>query len=759
MILLANEPTRWLRMAAIASCLLLGGVAAGEEVTRGTLARAPVRAASLPIAGADMRAVQFAKRVRIYRDHYGVAHIDGEDDASTLFGFAYAQAEDYFWQVEDSYILSLGRYAEVHGAKGLNSDLLNRAFEIVPNSQRNYAKLEPRLRTLCEAFTSGLNYYLATHPEVTPRLIKHFEPWHVLAYGRHMTLELCFRYTRITSSYMPRSHDHIWSATGSNAWAIAPQKTADGHAMLFVNPHMPWFGFGQLYEAHLRSGEGWNFIGATTFGNPILSMGHNEHLGWALTTNEPDIADVWRVTFDDPKQPLKYRFGGGYRTATEWNETIRVRAGKELVDRRFTLRKTHHGPVVGQQSDQVYLAARICGLEDSLMLRESIRLVRAKTLEQFRSALALQQFPVMNIIYADRSGNIFFLYNGLIPKREPQFEWNKPVDGADTRTAWAGLHTIDELPQVANPRCGYVQNCNSSPFTTCDADSPQLSAFPAYMVEDAQDDKRRAKMSRQLLARMKQVTFDEVETAAFDTTVYWAQQELPKYAARFTRLKETDPALARLVEPYLRHLLAWDCRIEANSTAATLCEAWYEELYGRSYPAEALLPKFVETPELEFQALVHAALKLELVHGDWRVPWGNLFRVQRSANVADLLDLPFRDNVASLPSLAGPGPMGVVFTQYYSPSLKIPFIRETRKRYGVIGATYMAVYEFGPKVRGASLLNFGVSGDATSPHFFDQASLLSQRKLKPELFYWDEVVAGARHAYSPGETAFREARN
>lgn len=695
-------------------------------------------------------AARLARGVTIYRDAYGVPHIHGETDEHVMFGYAYAQAEDNFWQIEDTYILSLGRYSEVHGHHGLNSDLLNRAFEVVPQSRAAYDRLEPKLQSICAAFTLGLNYYLAKHPQTKPRLISHFEPWHLPAYGRQIILELCFRYTRLSHSFLPRSNDMIWSSAGSNGWAIAPKRTKDGHAMLFVNPHLPWFGFSQMHEAHLVSDEGWAFSGATTFGNCVPTLGHNEHLGWTFTTNEPDIADVWRVTFDDPAHPLRYRWGDGYREATEWTETIKIGSGKGATNRVVKLRKTHHGPVVVKQDDEHYLAARIAGL-DSIMLRQQMELVKAKNLDQFKSGLRKQQLPIMNLIYADRTGNIYYLYNGLVPRRDPQFNWSLPVDGADPRTAWNGIHPIEDLPQLLNPSDGFVQNCNSTPFTTCDTGNCDRANYPSYMIEDRDDDKRRAKISRQLLREMKSVTFEQVQEAAFDTTLYWAQEQLPDYSRRFELLRGTDALLAAQVEPYLKHLLDWDCRVSANSTQATLCEAWYEELYSMTYPGETLLPHFVKEPNLEFQALLTAAGKLKARYGDWRVPWGSLFRIQRRPNMVDLHELSFDDKLPSLPSLGAPGPLGVVFTQYSSPAIKIPFVMSINKRYGLVGASYIAVYEFGPKIRGASALNFGESGDPNSPHYFDQAHLISERKLKHELFDWADVLAGAKTVYHPGE--------
>jgi acyl-homoserine lactone acylase PvdQ len=254
-----------------------------------------------------------------------------------------------------------------------------------------------------------------------------------------------------------------------------------------------------------------------------------------------------------------------------------------------------------------------------------------------------------------------------------------------------------------------------------------MQDFPSYMVEDKHDDKRRAKRSREILGQLKNVTFDELQALAFDTKVYWAETELPVYAREFAGLKKSDPELARQVAPYIEHLLAWDYRSTLESTAATLCVVWYEELYGSDYPGEELRPQYVNDMPRRFRALVRAASKLQSLYGSWRVPYGQTHRIQRHADVADLLQVPFQDDQPSLPCAGLHGPMGVIFTQYYMPTINIPLFRTLNKHYGVIGATYMAVYEFGERVRGASVLQFGTSGDPHSPHYFDQAKLLSRR--------------------------------
>ena len=352
-------------VASVALWMVLGATGAAAE-----------RIDPTKVASPAIDAEVLARQVTIHRDQYGVPHIFGENDESVTFGFGYAQAEDYFWQVEDVYILALGRYAEVHGPRGLNSDLLNRAFEIVPRSRLDFAALDNTSQRLYAAFVAGINHYLDTHPEVEPRMIERFEPWHVLAYCRHVALEMTFRFTGIDTSFLPRRNPQIWTATGSNGWAISGERTASTGPMLLANPHMPWFGFAQLMEAHLHSAGGkegrpWNFIGAGFYGSPTLAMGHNDRLGWTLVTNQPDIADTWQVRFTDPNNPLAYEYDGGWRNAVAWKETIHVNKSRGMETRTFEFRKTHHGPIVAEEGESTLVAARISGLFETIPMRQS----------------------------------------------------------------------------------------------------------------------------------------------------------------------------------------------------------------------------------------------------------------------------------------------------------------------------------------------------------------------------------------------------
>jgi acyl-homoserine lactone acylase PvdQ len=724
-----------------------------------------------PVVAGD--SAQWQRQVVIHRDEWGVPHVYGETDAAVAFGSAWAQCEDHFWQLEDTYVQALGRYAELVGEDGLQSDLEVALFDLVETSRTGFAALPPEIQRIAVGFAAGYNFYVAKHPGAPPRLLTHMEPWHVLLFERFTILgrligaanvphrrdlvgiaaERATDMVDMSSARHPSGAEDgaLTASVGSNQWAVGPSKTRAGSTMLFINPHQPWYGSGMFTEMHVRSDEGWNFSGAMYPGGPFPTAGFNERLGWAYTVNEADISDVYRLTFDHPGDPLLYRYDGGWRRAEEWSVTLQVKAADgRLEPRRFTLRKSHYGPVMAKEDDTHWLAVRVPKLYTASRMAQSLAQAKARNFAEWRAAAARLDLQTLNTMYADADGNIFYLYNGAIPRRDPTVDWTRPVDGADPRYEWGEIHSIDELPQVLNPPSGYVQNCNSSPFTTTDDGNPSPHDFPVYMAEDRWDDKRRAKMSRYLLRAARDLTFEDWQALAYDTTLYWPMTEIPRYARALDQLAVSHPELASAARPYLDHLRQWDFRSTLESTQATLAVEWYEELYGRGYPVETLKPEYVSDLPARFAALVRGAERLEALYGSWRVPYGDVHRVQRHAEQANAAKVPFDDALPSLPVAGVRGPLGVAFTLYHTPPLEEP---PTRKlRYGTTGASYMAAIEFGKdRVEAASYLHYGQSHDPASPHFFDQAKLLSERRFKPAYLDWDDVVAHTVRSYRPGE--------
>jgi penicillin amidase len=617
----------------------------------------------------------------------------------------------------------------LYGERMLDEDRLNHALEIPKLAREEYARLDAHMRSLCDAFAAGFNYYLARHPEVHPRLLDRIEPWYTLAFIRYNYFQNGFardpslrRLGLQTAALENDLKDH----TGSNGWAIGPSKSASGHALLFINPHLPFFGPGQVYEGHVHSDEGWDFTGYTRFGFPLPYVGHNENGGWVSTDNAADLVDVYLETFDDPSRPLAYRYGNGHRLATEHVEEIRVKTANGLETRKFTMRKTHHGPIVAARDGKL-LALRMAKFESDGWLREWYDMTRANSLAALKRAITPLNMLFGNVMYADRQGNTWYVYNGAVPKRNPRFDWTKPVDGSDPATEWQGYHTIDELPQLTNPKTGWMQNCNTSPFLLTSEGNPDPKQFPKYMVQEG--DNPRGAISREILASKPTFTFDDLRQVAFDTRVMNAGKRLPAWVMTLKEyLTSHSDADARLRDVY-EVLVRWDNRSTNESVAKTIFSLWHDR--GSRNQDENTIASLT--------AVVDA---LQRDFGTWKVAWGELNRLQR---LDESKGDEFQDAKPSLAVSGVNGNDGAVFTFYAAPS------DGQKRRYGVAGGTYISVVEFAPRVRALSVHTFGASGDPNSRHYMDQAALYARREFKPAWFTLEEIRANLEASYHPGE--------
>ncbi|HEX7334067.1 MAG TPA: penicillin acylase family protein [Pyrinomonadaceae bacterium] len=679
------------------------------------------------VAQAVANPQNLARTVTIYRDVYGVPHVFGRTDASTVFGFAYAQAEDNFWRVEENFILALGRASELYGEKTLDEDRLNHALEIPRLARAEYARLDGHMRSLCDAFAAGFNYYLERHPEVRPRLLTKIEPWYTLAFIRYNYYQNGFArdpILRRTPLQTAAIDNDLKQHTGSNGWVVGPSRSASGYAMLFINPHLPFFGPGQVYEGHVHSDEGWNFTGYTRFGFPLPYVGHNENGGWVSTDNAADLTDVYFETFDDPARPLAYKYGKEYRLATERVEEIRVKTPNGLETRKFTMRKTHHGPILAARDGKM-LALRMAKFESDGWLREWYDMTRATSLAALKRAMTPLNMLFGNVMYADRQGNTWYLYNGAVPKRDPRFDWTKPVDGSDPATEWHGYHTIDELPQLTNPKTGWMQNCNTTPFLLTSDGNPDPKQFPKYMVQEG--DNPRGAISREILASKAKFTFDEWRRLAFDTRVMNAGKRLPElFAALKQQLsKRDDPQLREVYDELVR----WNQRSANDSIAMTLFSLWHDRVSRNEKEDKlAALNEVINTLQRDF--------------GTWKVAWGEISRLQR---IDESKGEEFQDSKTSLAVSGVNGNDGAVFTLYAAP------IPGQKRRYGVAGGSYVSVVEFGPKVRALSIHTFGASADPKSRHHTDQALLYTRGDFKPAWLTLDDIRANLESSYHPGE--------
>lgn len=720
------------------------------------LAILPLHAQTVP--GDDLaRWEQRAENVTIIRDHWGIPHVYGRTDADAVFGMIYAQAEDDFTRVETNYLNALGRLAEAEGESAIYSDLRMKLF-IAPDTLRaQYAASPVWLRALMDAWADGLNYYLHTHPEVTPRVIRRFEPWMPLAFSEGSITNDITRIpprqieafygtdpvrSRPASSHSPsREHD------GSNAIAIGPSNTAAGHALLLINPHTSFY---FRTELHVVSEEGLNAYGAATWGQFFIFQGFNERLGWAHTTSGVDAVDEYLETVTERDGRLYYRYGDEERPLLTSEVSVPYRTGSgSLAARTFTVYRTHRGPVIREEDGKwVSIALMQRPME---ALSQSFLRMKAHDIESFLQALELKGNSTNNTMYADADGNIAFQPPQFIPRRDDRFDFRRPVDGSDPATDWQGVHALDEAPNLRNPASGWIQNTNNWPYSAAGRSSPERRNHPSYM--DTFGENPRGVHAAMLLEDRTDFTLESLRDAAYDTYQPGFAQVIPSLVAAYDELASSDPLKRRLREQ-VELLRGWDYRWDVGSIAMSLGINWANDLWMQfisdrvpdaDHRSELELNGYLaarSTTEEKLEVLAAVSDRLDADFGTWRTPWGEINRFQR---LTGQLEQPFTDDAPSVPVGFSEGWTGSLATFHTTTPAG------TKRRYGVHGNTFVAVVEFGDRVRARAIRPGGQSGDPASPHFDDQAARYATGDLRDIYFYRSDLEGHIERQYRPGQ--------
>ncbi len=472
-----------------------------------------------------------AAAVTITRDDWGIAHVHGKTDADAVFGMAYAQAEDDFNRVETNYLTSLGRMAEAEGEKAVWQDLRQKLFIDPVQLQAMYRKSPPWLRELMDAWADGLNAYLADHPQVHPRAIAHFEPWMALSFTEG---SIGGDIERVSLDRLEAFYGHNPEAlsragtppswvepTGSNGFAIAPKNTADGHALLLINPHTSFFFRSEL---QMSSDQGLDAYGAVTWGQFFVYQGFNRHAGWMHTSTGADVVDEFAETIVRKDGKLFYRYGKALRPVTTRRISVPYRgADGAMQQRSFTAYFTHHGPIV-RAADGKWIAMALMNKPIPALEQSWLR-TRTHDYASYMKVAQLKANSSNNTIFADDQGNIAYLHPQFIPKRDDRFDYTRPVDGSDPATDWQGLLPLDQAPHVLNPPNGWVMNTNDWPYSAAGPYSPKREDYPRYM--DTFGENPRGIHATMVLSDKHHFTLPSLISAAFDPYLPAFARQIP----------------------------------------------------------------------------------------------------------------------------------------------------------------------------------------------------------------------------------------
>ncbi|WPZ08595.1 acylase [Roseivirga spongicola] len=689
-----------------------------------------------------------AARVEIIRDDFGVPHIYGKTDADAVFGMLYAQCEDDFPRVERNYYWAIGRLAEVEGEQALYSDLRARLYMTIDEAKAHYEKAPDWLKELCQAYADGINYYLHTHPEVQPKVLTKFEPWFPMFFFEgSIGGDIESVSTRgISSFYGPNGQvalsdlveeqDLFEEPRGSNGFAIAGEHTASGNAMLLINPHTSFYFRG---ESQVVSEEGLNAYGATTWGQFFIYQGFNEKNGWMHTSTRVDFKDDFLETVEERDGKLQYKYGEEWRDVWTSQVTLKYKDGEEMKERTFPMYRTHHGPITGKSGDQWIATALNWEPVDALI--QSFTRTKTNNHDEFWEMMRIRRNSSNNTVYADADGTIAYYHGDFIPKRDPQFDYSRPVDGSNPLTDWQGMHSLEDIITIVNPENGWIQNCNSTPFTAAAEFSPKQEDYPFYMAPD--EENFRGVHAVRVLSEANDLTLDGLIDLAYDPYIPAFERTIPGLISALDK----NPAKKRQLKEAYDILKAWDFATGKESIAMTIAQ-----FYGNAYYRSGQMPRqgngmerfeylgngLADTKKIE---ILETALKnIEDDFGTWKLPWGEYNRFQR---LSGDIDLKYDDDQPSIAVGMASGRWGALASFGAN-------THDTKKIYGSSGNSFIAVVEFGDKVKAKSMLAGGQSNDPNSPHFDDQAQRYADVQFKDVAYYKEDVVARAKETYNPG---------
>ncbi len=692
-----------------------------------------------------------AKQVTIIRDTWGIAHVYGKTDANAVFGLLFAQCEDDFTRVELNYIEKLGRLAEINGEKDLYNDLQIRLLIDTTEAIADYNNAQLWLKKLLNAYADGINYYLYKNPKVKPLLLTKFKPWYALLWtdgsiGAINTADL-------TVNELKKFYNNDFSKTtaipvikeqqsGSNGFAFAPSITQSGNAILYINPHTTFY---FRPEIQMQSEEGLNAYGVVTWGQFFIYQGFNEHCGWMHTSNNVDIADIYAEKITKTNKGLFYEYDNKQLPVLQKVISISYRDELVLKTKKFTAYFTNKGPIMASR-DGKWISLKSKNRNIQSLIQSWVR-TKAKSFNDYKKAMDLKANGSNNTVYADASGNIAYWHGNFIPIRNTKYNWANVVDGSTSATAWKGLHEVKETVHVYNPKNGWLQNCNSTPFSVAGNNSPVKANYPPYMAPDGEN--FRGINAVRVLSNGSKYTLEQVIAAGYNTYLSAFEVLIPALLTAHQNLPQTDSLKTELNEA-ITLLKNWNFNAGEESVATTLGVEWAQRLnpiIQKTYINQDEKDQIENTKEFVANAtasqllipLKNTLANLIQRFGKWQMPWGQVNRYQR---LTGAITEKYDDNLPSLPV----GFTSVLWGQL--PAYKSSQI-QTNKRYGFSGNSFVCAVEFGKKIKAKSVMAGGNSGNVNSKHFNDQALMYTKGQFKEVLFYKADVLKQAEKIYKP----------
>lgn len=687
-----------------------------------------------------------AAQVEILRDDFGVPHIYGKTDADAVFGLLFAQCEDDFRRVERNYIWATGRLAELEGEEAIYSDLRANLYMTEDEAKAAYEKSPDWLKDLCVAFADGINYYLYTHPEVKPQVITRYEPWFPMYFSEgsiggdierisEAGIKAFYEGNQPLAFLGETSSDILEEPKGSNGIAVSGKLTQSGNSMLLINPHTSFY---FRPEVHVVSEEGLNAYGAVTWGQFFVYQGFNEKTGWIHTSTFVDFIDEFEEKVTESEGKFQYAYGTEMRPLDSLEIILKYQNGDSLKQKTFQIYRTHHGPITHKTGEK-WVATKI-NWDPVNALIQSYTRTKLNNHAEFKKMMDIRTNSSNNTVFADSEGNIAYFHGNFIPKRNLQFDFSKPVDGSNPETDWQGLHTVDESIMLLNPATGWIQNCNSTPFTAAGDQSPKKEFYPAYMAPDQEN--FRGIHAVRVLKEVNNLTLDSFLDMAYDPYLPAFEYLIPELVQAFEQSGKGKGTLKDVLEV----LKAWDFRTSKESIAMSIAH-FYGENYQKKFKS---MNRFIN-PAIDYKipsneeilmVLEQTIMQMEEDFGTWNTAWGEINRFQR---LSGEIDLQYDDAAPYVQIGLASGNWGAL-AAYGARTFE-----GTKRLYGYRGNSFVAVVEFGEKVKARSILAGGQSSDPSSAHFTDQVQRYADANFKDVAFYREDVEKNLQEKYIPGK--------